>query len=346
MVVIAAIAVVAILGVYVLSQGTGVSGQFVNPFQAAPAGGAAAAAQCGSTITTVVTFTLSNIENTTADTFDATGYLFGANGDYQTIVATTADAKNLNCGETYTLKLISSDGAGGDSSLIKSLALGSIATAQVTGGNAVFTPTGAYASLNMQGSKHGVLEARMFSIDENAYIFDTGDASATNWEATGAVFESATDNATNTTIDTSGEANVQLLYRASATALDFSDRGYWILLDLPTTEYDIPACSLDGVALVDQKGSMTAYEARAYSGYEYAFKIASGNKVLNTPYHTLTCGLRALSGINPSSDPIISLASVGTYLSSDGVTLKEGAVKDDASTTAVYTIQSYTLYVT
>ena len=41
------------------------------------------------------------------------------------------------------------------------------------------------ATVNLVGAQHGVLEFRAFDVDNNAFMFDDGDSSATDWELDG-----------------------------------------------------------------------------------------------------------------------------------------------------------------
>ena len=140
---------------------------------------------CGDTKQSTVTFNLINGEDESGSTFDATGYLYGASGHSPSITDTTAGTATLNCGEEYELKLVRTDANAGDSSRLTGIAAGSIPNAKIVDGNAVFTPIGPTATVNLVGAQHGVLEFRAFDVDNNAFMFDDGDSSATDLELDG-----------------------------------------------------------------------------------------------------------------------------------------------------------------
>jgi hypothetical protein len=297
--------------------------------QQGPAGG------CGDSKSTTLTVTLVNGEDEAGGTFDATGYLYGASGDFKSITDTTAGTATVNCGEQYTLKLVRQDANKGDNSRITEILPGSVAGATVVDGAAVFTPLAPNVALNIKGSQHGVLEFRAFDKDNNGFMCDS-DASCTAWEADGVVFESTT-NATALAVGSGGEINIELYYRANETVTNFNDFGYWILIDAGTTIWNIPSCRLDGALLTDQKGTFNVNEARQFSGYEYAYRIDGD---VRDSQHTLACNFKALAGVNPGAtdDIEIDFAAIGQFLGTDGVTVKRSAADDTSSSAVVFTV--------
>lgn len=293
---------------------------------------------------TSLTLSLYNDENSTSESFDANVSLYGSDGSYQTGSDTTAGTYTINCGETQTVKIRSANGAvhAGDNSWLRSVAIGSAPNARIDNGNAVFTPTKSNVALNLRGESHDVLQFRLFNKDANGYVYNTSGDTAGAWTNDAANFTSTTSNQTTyTSVGSGGEYNFRLDFKAASDGGDFSDRGYWIMVDAASTVWDTPTCSLDGSRLTDAKGQMTTFEARANSAYEYAYKIPAGTSVADTPYHSLDCTFKALSGQDPTqaNNIAIDFAAIGQYLSTDGVSLSVGANDDSSSTTTIFTVQ-------
>lgn len=328
---------------YMMNGGAKQPGSFARPSQDQTVD----VSRCGDTKSSTLTTTLYNGEDESAGTFDAAGVLEGSSGHHVSITDTTAGTATVNCGETYILKLISADGDQGDNSRIEGIiAAGSIPNAKLVDGGVQFTVDAPNVALNIVGSQHGVLEFRMYSDSNNALMYDSGDATNTDWETDGVTFESTTNNATATAIGSGGEVEITLQFRSTRTTTDFSDFGYWILLDEPTTEYVNPRCDLNGVALMDSKDStsggrkFSSSEAIAFSGYEYAYYL---DKPVIDSTNKVHCLVKAISGVDASTDVQIDFAAVGQSVANDGVSIQRGANDDDASATTIFAIQDTTL---
>ena len=97
---------------------------------------------------TTLTINVQNPVNTTgSDTFDATYYLRGANGDFQTGTDTTDGSDTINCGEEYSFELVRQNSDGGDHSRVESVLIGPGAT--IENGIVKFTPTSSAYSLRV-----------------------------------------------------------------------------------------------------------------------------------------------------------------------------------------------------
>ena len=290
---------------------------------------------CPEAGSTNITVNLYNGLNTTgSETFDANIVLYSDGGDYQTGTDTTANDFIVNCGEEYTLTMRSSDGFAGDNSQIEKVLIGK--NAKVENGNVVFTPTGSVYSLRIQGTQHGVLEFRAYDNTNAAYMYDNSDAVRTGYEGDGVNFTSTTDNATATAVGSGGELDITFDVRANATDQEFVDSYALILVEAPVATWNEPNLKLDGVKLVNVKGSLTTHEEKQFSGYEYIYKVTTP---IDNDGVKLDFQMKALAGVNPSVDPQIDFASAGNYLSVDGIHVYTGAADDTTTAAVVYTVQ-------
>lgn len=185
-------------------------------------------ATCPDTKQTTVSITLRNAEDETqADTFDATGYIYevdenGKENYITSITDTTAGTVTLDCGKTFILRLVSADGNKGDNSRIWAVESGKGAEILSDTGAVKFTTTGASYTLRVVGSRHGVLEFRAKDRINDAFMYDSSDASNTDWELDGVTFTSTTDNSTATAVGTGGRFEVTLYYRTNETTTQFN----------------------------------------------------------------------------------------------------------------------------
>lgn len=302
----------------------------------------------GQVTTTTATVDLKNGEDTTADsTFDATGYFFGSNGHYVTVTDTTQGTAALNCGETYTFKLVSADGNNGDNAKITGVESNN---AQLNGdGSVTFTPTASAFYLKPVSSKHGVVEFRVFNVDNNGYRYKAGGASGAgntnDWQLTGQTFNGTTSENSSITVGSGGRFTDEIHFRANQTDVDAADFGYWLFVDADTADWNEPTVKLDGAVLLNQKGSLTPDESRQFgSTYEYAYKIPGK---LTDSEHVLRTEFVALSGVNPAAadSPTVLIAPIGAFKATASNQVLVGAAKDDSSATKVFTSQSLTLHI-
>lgn len=297
-------------------------------------------AACGDDKQATVTLNLANGLNTSgAEVFDATYYMIGAEGDYETGTATTGETETLNCGEEYTLYVVAEDADNGDNSKATDIVLG--VGAKIVDGNVVFTPNKDQYALRWKGSQHGVLEFKAWDNDAAGWMCDSDD-SCSAYETDGVTFESTT-NGTALAVGSGGQLDLTITARATRTDTDFSDFYTLILVEAPVATWEEPIVKVDGVRLYDQKGSLTPEEEKQFSSYEYIYKL---EKPIDYAGVDIDFHMDALAGVDPSTDPQIDFAAAGNYLSVDGVTVKRGAAKDDSSSSVVYTVQDITIDIT
>jgi len=288
---------------------------------------------CPTTGSTTLTLTVQNTLNTTgSESFDVAGKL-----NTQTVADTTAGSYTLNCGEEQTLKLIAGDADGGDNSKTLSvLSYSGMTAPEVTSDGFVkFTPTSATGTLIVGGYQHGTMESRWYDKDAAGWIYNAApfDNDATDYEATGVSFQSTT-NATAKVVGENGEINYRGDIRADSVDEEFCDYYCLFAIEAPVATWNIPVLKADGTQLTDVKGSLTTYEEKALSSYEYIYKYTGG-----IDYYGISVDLtlRALSGVNPSVAPELDTFSAGNYLSLNGVDIKNGAADDTSSVSAVFT---------
>lgn len=282
------------------------------------------------------------LNTTGSENFDVTAYLFKNGAKDATITDTTnPSATNIECGKHYIMKVISTDGNGGDSG--KFIAASGCNGATVdSDGNIEFDATSSTCNIDAYGKQHGVLEFRVKDNLNNGYMYNSTQADTTTYHLSGESFTSTTSNTTNTSVNAGKKLDLNVDFETTVADTDFNDFGTYVLLDAPTTTWDVASTmSLSsGDSIVESKGALTATESRAYSTYEQVYKF---NAAVKNSVNTLHIVLSALSGVDPvasTDDVTIAFASIGSYLSTDGSQVKVGATKDDSGATAVYTIQT------
>lgn len=301
---------------------------------------------CPSSGLTSFTVNLRNgLDTTSATQLDTQGYIYkienGQETFYGTLSSTRDGTVEVSCPGTYELKLVSNSQV---NSHVDSIDYGD---ATVDNGVVVFKANSAKESLGLVGSQHGTLEFKVFDNNNNAFVYPNDDSVATNWETSGVTYESTLGNSTATAVNAGGELNYKYYVRVhDSTTSKFDDFGAYILVDAPTSVWNEPTVTFDGVKLSNVKGSLTPSEAIAFSDYEYVYKVPAGAKLDDTT-HTIGFDVKALTGIDPSSSDSIKVdfASIGSYLSIDGKTVKTGAVEDNTAHTPVFALQETTLAV-
>lgn len=299
---------------------------------------------CPDTGLTNVTFNVQNIlDTTTADVYDETMVCTTSDGSYsKSITQTSDDGTNLPCGETFVCKGTSSDGIKGDHANFQSILTGD---ASVSDGVVTFTTSGSNMRIDIGSTLHGVVQARLYDNSKAAFCFDSSTDTSSNaagtWINTTKIFQSTT-NQTALAVGTGGNLDLCMDFHVYAhTDEQFSDFGWYLMIDANTNIWDTPVVTVDGVTLSDYKGSLNTDEAKAYSAEEYVYKITNPDSAIkNVDYARACISISALAGVDPTTDINVTIASVGAYTgTSQPSIVKRGSVKDDASQTAVFTKQ-------
>ena len=324
---------------------------------------------CPSDQTWTGTVSVQNLLNDTgAETFDTTMNFYtikadgsqdelsyneiGAGGFSTSITDTTSGSATLSCGKRYAVKILSTSGAGGDPSLVRSIvSQSSVADAKVNAdGVFVFTARDNSGAFTLGVHQVGNIAARVFDFVEGAdYIYCQDCATKTEWNATDAAnWTSTTNNLTSVTVGSGGEYHVRLETRAVVNDQNVNDRGIYVLVNANTGTWGSPIVKINGVNAVDIIDSgLNPDETKAYSAYEYAYLIGRNTPLTNKEHVDVDMDIFALGGQNPAGNTLdIDLSPIGSYASvSDANNLKVGSVDDSSSRTQVYTLQDETFAV-
>ena len=296
---------------------------------------------CPADGTTDLKIDVKNIDNKTgSEGFDVTGYLYKIVDGKEQYVTTISDttspsATSIDCGAEYVFKPIGTDGASGDSSNIVKVLSGN---AQIKDGNLYFTADTPTDNLVIGMEQHATLECRAWDNNQGAFTYDSSDATNTDYELTGVTWEGTSNT---TKIDETLGLDYDLQCVAVQSDTNYNDRGIIVLVKAPTSTWQEPVVYANGVKLAEATTSLNSYELRAYgSTYQYAFIIPENVAIKSGANGIdLRVKMNLLDGVASSSaDPQILLVPRTQYLSTlDGITVKQGAVEDDSSTTQIYT---------
>ncbi len=308
------------------------------------------AISCPSDMDWAGTITLQNTLNTSGTTtFDASLYVYAVNGGelqhQSTLTDTTSGAATLTCGQPYAAKVLSTSGAGGDSSAIKAvLSSSGVKNARVENGVLYFTPSGARGSLTVAGEQMGVPEFRVFDVINNDFMHLSGSALVNQYtynDTDGGNWTSGASNETGVAVSAGGEYHSKIYMRTKVAGWDYNDRGIYMLVDAAPATWLNPTVKFDGAAATEAKSSMTANELIAYAGYEYAFLIPQSRDIVSNKELLVDFSMYALPGTDPSSQSHFQIdwAPIGTYATiANANNLALGAVDDTSSRTQINTL--------
>lgn len=304
---------------------------------------AAQAGLCPADGTTSLSFTVINPLNTSAqEDYDQTAIIYEVNENgealYTTLSDTTAGTADLNCGDTYRIRLASSDSA---NARIDSVASGEADV--IEEGRAVeFVAERSNFNLRVDSSQHAGILVRAFDEDQNAFVFADDSDSASTLRATGATFQSTVDNATATTLNSGGDLRWTFGIEANGEDVDANDFGTYVLVKASTTVYEEPSVSYEGSTLTDVFGELDTYESRAFSTYDYAYLIPEGSSIEDSE-RDISLDISALSDVNPgaSDDLEVAFATIGGVKEVSGQNMRYSASTDASSPSAVFTLQTF-----
>lgn len=310
-----------------------------------PSGGV----QCPTTLTTSEYFDVYNPLNLTgSENYDVTAYLYKVENGQESLVQTITDttaastAISLDCGKQYILKPIATDAASGDGSKIQKIVGG---TGTITPeGYLSFVATGGVQNYKLYIDQVATIQAKAYdNIAKGNMVNYTPDLlGATGYKGTGVAWWSTTNG---TLYDETQGFDVTYTLQAIQTDTNFNDKGWYVLLKFATAKWDTPTVYVNGVKATNVKGSLDTYESAAWSAYDYVYftnvDVLDGGD---------TADVRVVNQLKPgvagaTADVTIDFGAAGAYLSVDGVTVKNGAVKDDSGQTAVRTLFTSTVKV-
>lgn len=306
--------------------------------------------QCPDDGDTSLTLNVFNLLNETgSENYDITGYLYMIDGESEkrimSITDTTAPtASTIVCGEKYAFKPVAADGANGDNSRILSVASGDAEVDE--DGNLIFVADSSNEYIDVYMGQHGTIEMRAFDNVNNGFMYDNADSSNSDYETTGVTWTSTTNNAT-----AYSEANgldITFTVRSTGSDTNFNDLGFWILLDdFSTNVWEEPVVKVDGVKVEEASDLMNSDEKKAFDGYEYVYFVSADKDVKDSPdYIEVRVISSLLAGASATADLDVDFQPRGKYLSTNGIDVNVGAVKDDTSQTAVYTRQDNIIDIT
>lgn len=284
--------------------------------------------------------------NTSGETYDATYYLTGeSSGTVRGTDTTNPTVTDIACGEKFTYCPIAAKGAQGDHSLITGIRGADLGATVITSGDNVgcveFVSKGAIMNFDFEASQHGVLQARAYDLQAAGWVFDSGGLPAANFATMDAIEFDSTVNQTALAVGTGGVVDYRFDLKTSETDQTYNDHYFLVMIELGTaSHWKDPLVEWEGVQ-VSEATDLTAEEIEATAEYEHVYKISGED--IGSVESALRVRLDAESDQNPTANVEVDLVAAGRYLSSDGVTTRVGAYKDDSANTAVYDVQDMNL---
>ncbi|RLE47382.1 hypothetical protein DRJ25_02520 [Candidatus Woesearchaeota archaeon] len=302
---------------------------------------------CKETATTTLKINVYNPLNTSgSENYDVTLYGFVDGSLTYTVTDTTNPSGiTVNCGEEIVFKAVGTDGASGDKSFIEA-ASGSGGDIKVVDGNLVVRPTKSTMTVNLQIEQHATLECRAYDNVNEGLMYNSDDASNTDYEPDGVVWTSVNGNST--AYSEADGVDITFTCRAIQSDTDYNDRGIWVLIEAPSSVWDEPTVSLNGRTLSEASALLNEDERKAYSDYEYVYFIPEDTIIRDGGEGMkLRVQMELLDGVSAAtSDPEIDFAVRTQYKTTDGLDVKIGAVDDSSSTSQIIALYDMTLDVT
>jgi len=297
---------------------------------------------CPSGGTSTVSFKAYNVLNATADeaVTMGTGYIYAQSGgawiDTGKTLSDTSTPGNvtLNCGVPYKVYFVATAAARSFPVSVRSGAAVLDSDGAIT-----FTPTTAEVRIEFNANKRDVLYFKARDMTQDAWMYAYNQDSASRWQPTGnASFGSNADNQTQVAVSTA-KFEPCLYLESYNVSTDWVDKYMLVALELnddSARKWDAPVVTFNGNMLTNVKGSLTPEEliSSSITSAEDVYKITS--PILSNSDNKLCFVLTPKSGQDPSADINVTILNAGNYRGL-GSTIKVGAVKDDTSSTVVYT---------
>lgn len=346
---IMALAAVAIVGLVVWGASAGMfsaTGQAtgVPPTTAPPTPGEIAQL-CPNTLSTAVTITQYNhLNDQTSESYDQTARIYRVQSDgSEALTATVSDLTagevTLNCGELYRLRL---ETEAGKAARIDGIRSGERASVSSNGRHVEFQPVGAVYNLEFDSPKLGDIVVRAFDNNLNGFVFSDASGSATAYVGSGATFLSTVDNTTAMAIGASDSLNLRFDMKANGSTADARDFSLLVLVDASTNVWEEPVLFFQGQELREITGELDTFERRAFSDYDYVYRITT---TIEDRDRRLEFTTQPISGVNPgSSDDIeIAFAVSGASKQTSGNAMRYAATTDASSPQPILPLQTFTL---
>jgi len=193
--------------------------------------------------------------------------------------------------------------------------------------------------------KLSLLKATAYDNLGRSFVYDSADASNSDYENFGGTWKSTTDNATATAMTSASvlDWSFTVITQTGSAQFGNKDLGTYVAVDADKTDFNIPQLWLDGIKLTDVKGTgeVNNNDEATLSAYEYIFKLPAD--LTQTP-HVIRLYADPKSGVDPDVD--IKLRTVGKayYVQGDGYTVGKAIFKDtDSSEILTATAQTMTI---
>lgn len=301
--------------------------------------------KCGSDLKSSWTITAYNgLNDSGLQSRDQTAYVYSVVNGVEQRVATLSDltagtlSSGVDCGSTYRIRLVSASGKG---TLVDKVIGGKV----VDGGKAVEIIAGVSNNVEITTKDVSGVKVKVYDNNLRGDVYDGSDAVATDYETTTATFKSTTNNATAMAIGLGESLDVTMNMKAVTAYNDVADLGMYILIDAPTSEYETPVVKLNGNVLSEATG-LSASEDKAYSAYEYIYKVNAVAGQALIAYNTdtkLQIEMGTVSSVDASTDVVVAIAPIGGVQDTTSSNMVYGSVDNSASRTAVYALQTFTL---
>jgi hypothetical protein len=287
------------------------------------------ASNCPDDLTTTFTADGLNNLNEGSTNYTVETFYLVPEGDFAraTSYATSASASrttgvNLDCGDDYEVFGVATQDSVGS---FGPLNLGAIDGGQVS------------KQFDIQRSS----DLKMTAYDNigRAFVYDSGDASNSDFENVAMTWKSTTDNATATAMTASSILDWDFTVQAQTANTQFGDVNTILVVDADKTDYAEPSVWYNGQKLAESISSMNSDDRAVVSSYEYAFVLP---EPLSDSPNTIRLVVPPKSGINPDVDVKMRFLAESHYLAVDGKTIKTNVFKDSDSS-EIYTSTANTV---
>jgi len=207
---------------------------------------------------------------------------------------------------------------------------------------------GSTSSKSLSIPRFSLLKATAYDNFNRQYVYSSVGNTNTAYKNFGMTWEGTTDNATATTMTSSSILDWSFTIQTQNQNAQFGNSvvGTYIAVDADKDTFAVPSLWLDGVALVNVKGTaeISSDDDATLSSYEYIFKLPAD---LSSSPRTLRLYVEPKSGINPAKNIVLRTVAKAYSTKSDGFTEYKSIFKDsDSSELATATPQTMTLDLT
>tara|TARA_Y100000310_G_C20639670_1_gene793186 strand:- start:116 stop:1231 length:1116 start_codon:yes stop_codon:yes gene_type:complete len=182
-------------------------------------------------------------------------------------------------------------------------------------------------------------EVRMYDDTNRGYVYNSSSSTATDWISCAgdrcAKFGTTSAN-TSEAVGAGGQLAMTIEVRSAENYENAQGFGYWVFVDAGTsasTYWNDFAITVNGNGIAESSSAMTSYEAKRYSGQDWAF-LVEGQSLQRSPVTKIGVVMDATSNNPPAQNITFTIAPRGTFKGQDGK-VQVGSAKDDTSYSAV-----------